>query len=405
MTGGEAISPLSPANMPKLRYLHISSVYVLPQVGFSTLTHLAISNVIVQKSGHPQLLAFISSCPMLESIFLNLRDLGMSPLMGPLPPVPLPRLRRVTLQGMSFEAVWFYLPFFSPFIREDFALQVMWHGQAPRPLPWEALLPRDTGTGDAVTSLLAIAAHPLSDSKQGTTLADRRPPFPLLSVTTISPKATVRVAGDSRNLYVELNRIVSDHAFLACVRHVWLTNIAEPQPLAQSAAISALLAAAPALETITIVVDHTRVRDAPPCMRLLPKRSERAAGALPVRTLRLVHGITYELFSLVRTVRGDGRGVAAQENRIMPAPPPRSVTLHLSRLAAELATGEYNYFEELVVQTSGLLSVDEGELAEVRKHFAVARAEHIAALPSIPVPDYCWEPAGNAQKMFPGSFW
>ena len=134
-------------------------------------------------------------------------------------------------------------------------------------------------------------------------------------------------------------------------------------------------------------------------------RSERAAGAPPVRTLRLVHEITYELFSLVRTVRGDGRGVAAQENRIMPAPPPRSVTLHLSRLAAELATGDYIYFEELVVQTSGLLSVDEGELAEVRKHFAVARAEHIAALPSIPVPDYCWEPAGNAQKMFPGSFW
>lgn len=79
-------------NMPRLRYLHLR--FVFPQQSFPRLTHLSVSNVMARRDCRPRLVAFILSCPMLESIHLTVMDDFVSE--DPAPATH-PNLRRVTL--------------------------------------------------------------------------------------------------------------------------------------------------------------------------------------------------------------------------------------------------------------------------------------------------------------------
>ncbi len=79
-------------NLPHLRYLHLR--FVFPQQGLPRLTHLSVSNVMARRDCRPRLVAFILSCPMLESIHLTVMDDFVSE--DPAPATH-PNLRRVTL--------------------------------------------------------------------------------------------------------------------------------------------------------------------------------------------------------------------------------------------------------------------------------------------------------------------
>ncbi|KAI0757648.1 hypothetical protein C8Q80DRAFT_114002 [Daedaleopsis nitida] len=380
---------LVPEHMPRLRYLDL---WVIPsqlsKSGFPTLTHLSVSASISQSDRGQELVDFIFACPSLESLILSLFNMspavhGPPRVVFPIPQTVLPRLRRVILRDMTLIMLRFYLSAFELHIRNDIiSVQVLGlrdYDISPE-FPWDAVLPYNSYCRKD-KSLLVMLQHTPSDDRQHGSV---------LSLTATGPKTTVRVADSS---YYPNDLRLHQASFLAGVRDVWIDF---PQlELKHTAIISTMLMAVPTLETVTLVTDHTRYRGSTgPCLHAIPKYSERAGGSSRIRILRFVHG-----FSIYEPQTPPRQESHQWDPLEMP------MKLDLSSLLAGFASGEYDYFDELVLQTTADLEVDADAVARLREYVPVVRVERIEGLPEPPVPKFFEDAASSTRNIHVASLW
>ncbi|KAI0762386.1 hypothetical protein C8Q74DRAFT_147316 [Fomes fomentarius] len=372
--------------LPNLRYLHLRSLWMLPSTGFSTLTHLSLSS-IANEGYHAPLVSFLSACPNIISVMLENLNRDVPP---PLPSYPniLPRLQRALLYNMNDSARDFFYPLFALHDRSDFALQLLWPEPSNRTFSLEDVIPRRAQGG---VSLLAIGRHPPREDLMSRHWWHKF--FP--SLTAVGRTTTVRVAG-SGFIFSEIRRILTSagNDALADVRELWLMNMEELTDN-EGDVLPLAFASLPALRTATIVVDRSSYPDAVPTLRMLPRISQRPPmDSVRLETLCLVHG-----FSDYRPATS-----ATELGTMYYTAKPAQAKLDLSQMLIELESGEYDLPETLCLQTPEQLPVDEGQLGTLRELFrGEVRVECIDALPKLPLPGYCVEPAAGFQ--FPASMW
>ncbi|KAI0757643.1 hypothetical protein C8Q80DRAFT_1134702 [Daedaleopsis nitida] len=385
-------------HMPRLRYLSLKwTPSWMPPYGLPALTHLSLDFMITGENMLPleRLVGFISMCPKLESVFLSLprtEDDNTPQSVAPIPSMVLPRLRRVKCLNNSSGTLRILLSAFALHTRKDIAVQILCdRGGDLMMLPWETILPYDP-RGCENISALAILQHAAPEPEQQSSIFNIDT-SPLLSITAIvSSRTTVRVACSSRNLCADLERGVLGQAFFSDVHDVW---IGVAQEYLHTAVISALLAPIPAIETITLVTDyalHGDSRSFSPSFRLVPKSSERRVGSARVRTLRFVHG--YGDYEDSGCRRSQASGVDAAPTK-----------LNLNELLSGLGSGEYDYFDELLLQITAHLEVDEEEVAKLRACVRVMRVERIECMPEPPIPKISEEAASSQQRAHAASLW
>ncbi|KAI0696493.1 hypothetical protein C8T65DRAFT_814329 [Cerioporus squamosus] len=187
-----------------------------------------------------------------------------------------------------------------------------------------------------------------------------------------------------------LHRIVADKSSLRKLREVWIVNVPAWYSERLTDIISSVLTSLPALETLTVVLDHSQLPHARPNLRILPRRSYLSEGGSRLKTVRLVHGFS-------KHPRADQSEPLS--NRV-------SVKLSLQKMLFQLLSREYDYLDALTLQTTPHFYIDGMELDEVAEHIRPAVSHGIIdVLPSMPLPDVCFEPASGSKAAFPASLW
>ncbi|TFK88262.1 hypothetical protein K466DRAFT_78121 [Polyporus arcularius HHB13444] len=379
MWNGDDLIPLSHA--PRLRYLHLQHLSTFISGPVPSLTHISLS-MLHLRDCHARVAEFLSSCPNLVNATLDGMNHHTTPRRPPT--LVLPRLKRITFHNMTTPIIQFYLAVFScP--RPGLALQILSPGDVPlRQFPLADLLPQ---YARGAASSLAISGH-LQDDEEDTEDDDK--PELLLSVTAYSETNAFRICRPYEVLMQHLHRIVADKKSLSNLREVWIVNVPVSYSERLTDIVSSVLASLPALETLTVVLDHSQFPRARPNLRILPRLSDLSSERTRLRTVRLVHGFSKHRRSEDQSGSSSGRAF---------------VKLPLSKMLAQLLSREYDYLDVLILQTMPHFHVDESELEEVAEHIPTVRHETIDALPSIRYPDFCYEPASGSKAAFPASLW
>ncbi|RPD59356.1 hypothetical protein L226DRAFT_432672, partial [Lentinus tigrinus ALCF2SS1-7] len=185
-----------------------------------------------------------------------------------------------------------------------------------------------------------------------------------------------------------LHRVIAHKGSLSSLREVWIMNIPVSYSKRWIDTISSVLASLPALETVTVVLDHSEFPPARPNLRILPRLSALSFESTHLKTVRLVHGFCN-----------------SPDSHSAPVTTGASTRLSLEKILLQLSSREYDYLDTLIVQTTPHFYVDGEELAEIAEHIPNVRHETIDVLPSMDLPNYCFEPASSKKASFAGSMW
>ena len=366
------VFPLSPENTPQLRYLHLKHITVLGTQGLPQLTHISLSNLHLAQC-HSKLATFLSSCPNLVNVTLDRLN---NPALAPIPPIDLPRLRRVILHDMSTRAVQFYLALLRC-DREDMAVQVLSRDVPMRRFPLEHLLPRYI---PGRPSAIEIASHDYVAAVSNTDTCD----YFDLSVTAAGLKNALRFSRDFHTLGEQLPRFFRHSSAYSHVRDVWIVNVPGTVSRHVWDNIATVLAGFTSLETVTVVCDYTRFFDARTNLSLLPKFSDPSFSCSRFKTLRLVHWLTKTISNI---------------------PSVAFIRIPLRKMLSQLQSGEYAYIENLTLQHTIHFDLDSNEIEDLKEYIPNVRRELIEALPTMPLPDHCVEPARGPAVTFSTSMW
>ncbi|PIL29930.1 hypothetical protein GSI_07841 [Ganoderma sinense ZZ0214-1] len=444
----EGGQPLSLTLATNLRDLALNEVRALPDRGFPRLTHLALLDVSTPLF-HERVVNFIRECPQLENIALHAftftfanADVANDPA-----PIPLPRLRHVTLTGFSPDALAHYLALLQPRVHGS-SVQILGYHCRDHAFPTSFLLPPNPASASASASASAPAPVP-HDPKikvcigiHPTGLGDYS-----VSLTTVLPHTagtvtTRRIAawvlqlslsGTSPPQWPAL--IFSQDALAAspwAVDEMWLYAVGS----ASSPWKRSPLELFPGARTVVLVAEGAAYYDGPPSLRLLPfvraprptsesesdpdseseselqsdpeSDPESAAGiaepspiatSTSITTLRLVHGF--------RDHDRDGfSGLIATLGPAMSSFLRSFYRGHLSlaQLIHDFRSGGYGYVKHFVLQVTPHLDVDEAELDALRDvgRFETFRFERIEEIPGMPGQS---DPAHRGGERYPGALW
>lgn len=182
------------------------------------------------------------------------------------------------------------------------------------------------------------------------------------------------------------------------MRELWLTDVPPSTgrqkdllPAESALLLKNAIATMPALDTFVLVnqmqVDWMCAR---PSLALLPDMRD-AVSWPPITTLRIVYGYGPE----VRNVRNHWQD-AWPFQKLVPVP-----LLILAGILGELASGAYDYLEHLVLEIPHRVSVNPGELAQLREHFVTAEVKVMDDMHEMDLPAYCVEPAAWPKSVKP----
>lgn len=394
--------PLSRDRNPSLQYLALKDTPFLPETGFPTLTHLSLTYVTVPDLD-ARVAHLISECPRLENVALGglWSEREIPDGAAHRTPLPMEHLRCVTLHEMYDKTLQLYMSLLQPCTR-DSAYHILGHDQRDHTLLQEFLfLPEAQRWSDDQPARdspqLCISVHPDSDGEFSGW--DRS-----YALTVTTGECTRRLATYSGQRRFIGNSVwipqllAANTVALGGIREVWVVNAAPttfyprlPSSEAGDPVVSPLVYF-PALETLTLVSDHTFLLGsvAHPGLYLLPSTQDPSSVVPSLSTLRLIHGFSDHPLAQRR----------AAEKHL-----PLADTLDFKQMLADLGTGHYGYLRDadLVVQTTSNVQVDEDNLARLREYFKEVRCEQVDVLPAMPVRGE--DPAREGCVKWPGSLW
>ena len=81
--------------------------------------------------------------------------------------------------------------------------------------------------------------------------------------------------------------------------------------------------------------------------------------------------------------------------------------MRLTKLLDQIGTGAYGYFENVLLQVTQPLEMDEEDVAQLEACFRRVVFEHVDNVhTAMPLPEYCKEPyAGGGSGQWIGSLW
>ncbi|TFK91548.1 hypothetical protein K466DRAFT_660001 [Polyporus arcularius HHB13444] len=400
--------PLSRDRNPSLRYLTLKNTPFLPETGFPTLTHLSLTQVVTGPDLNVKVADLLSDCPRLESVVLSCLSFETVILDGAAhrKPLLLEHLRRVTLHEMDDNALQLYMSLLQPRAR-DSAYHILGHilghnNQRDNPLLRDFLFPPETQKRSedqpAEESLqLCISVHP--DHNGEFSGWDRS--YALTVTTRECTRRLATYSGQRRYIgnSVWITQLLAANAtWLAAIREVWVVNAAPstfwPRFLSSDtcAPVMSPLVHFPALETLTLVSDHTFLVEGTtqPGLYLLPSTEDPTAVAPKLTALRLMHGFSDHTLAKRR----------ATERHV-----PLADTLDFKQMLEDLRCGDYAYLRDtrLIVQTTPNVRVDRNNLDRLREHFKDVRHEWLDALPAMPVRGE--DPARRGCEKWSESHW
>ncbi|KAI1784702.1 hypothetical protein LXA43DRAFT_1041239 [Ganoderma leucocontextum] len=378
---------------PRLRYMTLQSVTFVPTNTFPHLTHLALSKVDTPEC-HMEIAGLLSRCPNLEGLAIRypLMDLDMDlPERHP-HPLPLNRLRRVTLQLPQFcdPVMEFYLSLFplDHWVLPPTALQILELNIKDNASQQLGEMLVRVAKAEASHLALSLHPHPKNYRKH-------------LTITAAGPTGTFHVSTESfRGVDVDAERregldvspepfldsILCDCVHLRAVREVWVTGMppqAGRRPYRDATEhFKSTIAALPALETIVFVVTAVGPQlEVDLC--LCPSAHDPGFASSNLKTLRIVYGSDTHA----------GRGSVEK--------------IRLRKLLDQVGTGAYGYFENVLLQMTRRLVVYGKDFARLKARFPTVTFQHIDSIPTMPLPEYCTEPyAGpGGSSTWHGSLW
>ena len=247
---------------------------------------------------------------------------------------------------------------------------------------------------------LALRPHPRGRGR----------PWEYLSVSATGPKGTFHACTQAfRGEDAEPHHVldVSPKPFLdavlcsccaylrAAVREVWVTSV-DPQTARLlsrevTAHFKAVIAALPVLETAVVVVGpgvvcagdelHLEVD-----LGVLPSAHDPGLESPNLKTLRIVH-------------KNFGASCNTGEEL--------GQKMRLTKLLDQIGTGAYGYFENVLLQVTQPLEMDEEDVAQLEACFRRVVFERVDNVhTAMPLPEYCKEPyAGGGSGQWIGSLW
>ena len=387
------------------RHMMLKDVAFIPQNTFPHLTHLCLSDIDTPNC-HTDIATLLSRCPNLESLAICFPEYRSdTPPIPPgrlPPPLSLDRLRRVTLElPQSRNRVIlmnFYLSLFpmdSP-IHQPVALQILQLGVTDNVSALGPMLHRVT-KAEATHLSLSLRTHP------------RGRPWEHLSVSAAGPKGTFHACTENfrgeeteprRRLDVPpqpfVDAVLRGCTHLHDVREVWVTSVHPPGTARRfyrdtAEHFKAAIAALPALETavvvaVTVIGTGAEV-DLEVDLGLLPGAHDPGFASPHLKTLRIN---------------------VAHENGPRTGKRKKSVEkIRLTKLLDQIGTGAYGYLENVLLQVTRPLEVDEEDLARLEACFRRVAFQRIDSVPDMPLPEYCTEPhasPGGSSTLY-GSLW
>ena len=383
--------PFSLDDAPRLRHMMLHDVTFVPRNAFPHLTHLSLSGIYTPHC-HTDTAALLSRCPNLESLDICCTNLEDTPLNLPAGclPLSLNRLRRVTLYLPQFcdPVTDFYL---SLFPLDDPALQPaafqILEVSAMDNVPALGQMLRRVTKAEASHLSLALNAYPIYKTHQ------------LFSISAAGPRGTFHISTESfRSVKCDprevlnvsarpfLDALLCGGTHLRAVREVWVTS-ADPRTEERlyrdaTECFQSTIAALPALETVVLVVAVVGA-DLEVDLGVLPSAHDPGFASANLKTLRIVHG---------------SNSHAGEES---------VEKVRLTKLLDQVGTGAYGYFENVMMQMTRPLEVDEEDLARLEARFRKVTFQRIHSMPTMPLPEYCTEPyAGpGGSSTWNGSLW
>ena len=366
---------LSKDDMPSLRLLALSAVPFTPRTDLPTLTHIAISDPV----DHTNVVKLLSCCPYLEDFFLSGEvKPPVSETLCDTTPLSLPPLRKVTFRRLGFRMTCRYM--------------ILLGCHSPTGAPTVHFLQPVKPLSPEFTSMflfphrhirLCVEIHPDRNGKF--TGYEHALSLTTSTLSTSPEKARTRRVGEHAGpLRV---RGVPPHSWFAttlygvrastpCVREVWLCNM-DAYPWPQLGGAATLLPTS--VEMVVLLTDTAFLPDHAPSLHALP-RADEASQWPRLKTVRIVQG---------------GRG--SQEAEV------KTTVLDLQQLLKELASGDYAYLEQLVLQTTPLIDVREEDVEQMRVYIQVVRFEQVEVLPKMlvhgPEDDASWGPNCNVWEL------
>ncbi|PIL29915.1 hypothetical protein GSI_07825 [Ganoderma sinense ZZ0214-1] len=389
---GECPFPLDHA--PRLRHMMLHDVTFTPRNGLPHLTHLSLAGISTPNI-HIDTVNLLSRCSSLETLAIYspyLSDTLPNLSEGLSRPLNLNRLRRLTLQLPCRLAMEFYLSLFpldSPTLQPT-AVQILEFAASDMVPVLGQTLRRVT---KAEASHLSLALHPHPQYR------NQR----YLSFTAAGPEGTFHISTDTYHvdvvplgdldvlpqLFLDTFNILSGCAHLRAVREVWVTSV-PPQTGRRffrdvMGHFKSIIAALPALETVVVVVPAAGAQ-LETDLGVLPSTHDPGfvAPSSSLKNLRIVHG----------TDAPTGRESVEK--------------IRLTGLLDQIGSaGAYGYFENVVLQMTRQLEVDEEDLARLEACFKNVSFQHVDSMPAMPLPEYCTEPyAGpGGTSTWHGSLW
>ncbi|KAI0762425.1 hypothetical protein C8Q74DRAFT_151183 [Fomes fomentarius] len=367
--------PLSQGSAMSLRDLAIKGVPLLPAVHLPSLTHLALCD-IMKEGLTDAVIEVLQHCPNLQALVLDNMFDDPDPLSYHPRSLNLPSLRRLTFVnpgGLLLPQILSAIPH-----RPGCSLQVLGCGVGHEPLLKEirSRFSEHLLDGATLLSFGDYSATPLNMAR--------------MSLTAIGPNSVGHIVMEpyiSRSnrgqklIDTHMKRQLCDKQSLLNIRDVWVWKETF-RPLSDPfSSIYHAILTLPSLQTLTIVLN----RDGPyakfvPDLSVCPRAQDPAFCAHHLRTVIII----------------------CHQSEFSSDLEP----LYFTKMLDQLQSGEYSYFEHLVVKTVSQVVPLDAHLQELCAHFATVRVETIADPPGLPLPEHCVETrAKRNRKAGHGGLW
>ena len=380
--------PLSKTAAGTLQDLHVRGVPLLPAVQLPFLTHIALCDVT-----HPHLgdaiVDVLERCPNLQAVVLS--NLGSVESNRHTLSATSTVLRRVTIRGRFYSLYDRLFPY-----RGDSDVSSVQFLLPPSTLNWKIPgdIPRFLEHVRSSATLLRVCLR--GERSHHDVFASEV--LVNLSMTAVGPNGVTHVvqtlglpAPYVYDAYKESN-YMEQLRLPACLglREVWVqrssvTHHAEDQVRKYLREIRHIITAIPSLDTIVLIhdrgaQDHCTYK---PSLDACPSKSQWSPSFHRPTTLILVF-------------QGPPASAYVLE------------TIRFEEMLQALRSGEYDYFEHLVVRTMSQFVPMEEALEELRKHFATVRVEKISAVQELPLPASAIETRAGSyggRKLWKDALW
>ncbi len=350
--------PLSQGSATSLRDLAIKGVPLLPAVHLPYLTHLALCD-IMKEGLTDAVFEVLQHCPNLQALVLDNMFDDPDPLSYHPRSLNLPSLRRLTFVnpgGFLLPQILSATPH-----RPGCSLQVLGCGVGDEPVLKEirSRFFENLLDGATLLSFGDYSVDPLNMAR--------------ISLTAIGPNSVGHIAmhisrSKSRQKLVatHMKRQFCDKHSLLNIRDVWVWKETSRTLSDPFSSIYHAILTLPSLQTLTIVLNRDeRYAKFVPDLSVCPRAQDPAFCAHHLRTVIIICHCSKVSSKLE--------------------------SLYFTGMLDQLKSGEYRYFDHLIVKAVPQVVPLDAHLQELRAHFATVRVETIADPPELPLPEHCVE--------------